>query len=70
MPRGPNGEERPADTARCAYTVFQVAVGELEEKPVSARRRSGVAGATARKEALSPAQRSAIAKKAAAARRG
>lgn len=70
MPRGPQGQKRPADAAQCAYTVFQIAIGEKEEEVPSGRRRSGVAGANARKESLSPMRRSEIAKKAAAARWG
>ena len=31
MPRGPNGERRPADVVRCAVTVAKIATGEIEE---------------------------------------
>ena len=29
MPRGPNGEKRPADVNICAVTVAKIATGEL-----------------------------------------
>ena len=31
MPRGPNGEKRPADVVGCAVTVAKIATGEIEE---------------------------------------
>jgi hypothetical protein len=68
MPKGPNGEQRPADVAQCAHKVFQIAIGEAEDKGPSRRRKSGLAGAAARAKTLSGERRSQIAKKAAAAR--
>ncbi len=70
MPRGPNGERRPADVVGCAVTIARIATGEIEEKlgKVSGRKKSGKAGAAARAKALTADQRSAIARKAAAAR--
>ena len=68
MPRGPNGERRPAETVQCAHRVFQIAIGEVEEELPSGRRRSGTAGAAGRSKALSADERRAIAKKAATAR--
>ena len=72
MPRGPNGEKRPADVVGCAVKVAKIATGELDEIPVkkSGRVRSGHAGAKARAEKLSREARHAIAVKAAAARWG
>ena len=72
MPRGPNGEKRPADVIGGAITVAKIATGEIEETPVkkSGRVRSGHAGAKARAEKLSAEKRQQIAKKAAAARWG
>lgn len=70
MPKGPRGERRPADVIGCAVIVAKTATGEIEEnleKP-SGKVRSGRAGAKARAEKLTPEERSAIAKKAAAAR--
>lgn len=70
MPVGPRGEKRPADTIGCAVLVAKIATREIEEaltKP-SGKVRSGKAGAKARAEKLSGNERSAIAKRAAAAR--
>ncbi len=33
MPRGPKGEERPADVIGAAVKVMQIATGEIEEVP-------------------------------------
>jgi acyl-CoA reductase-like NAD-dependent aldehyde dehydrogenase len=69
MPRGPKGEKRPADVIGNAVHVMRIATGEVEETaPKSGRTRSGRAGAKARASALSPKERSEIAKKAAEAR--
>lgn len=69
MPKGPNGEKRPADTNARAVHIAKIATGEIEdEKHVTKRARSGRAGAAARAKKLTAAQRSEIAKKAADAR--
>lgn len=68
MRRGPNGERRPGDMAQVAHRVFQIAIGEAKDEKPSGRRKSGLAGAKARKKSLTASERSAIAKKAAAAR--
>lgn len=70
MPRGPQGQKRPADTIGCAVTVAKIATGEIEEiiKEPSGKVRSGKAGARARAEKLTSRERSEIAKRAAAAR--
>jgi hypothetical protein len=72
MPKGPNGERRPADVIGCAVTVGRIATGETEDDGyvVPGRKRSGMNGAKKRSENLTPARRTAIAKKAAAARWG
>ena len=72
MPRGPRGENRPADMIGCAVTVARLSVGEMAEvaKAASGRVRSGQAGAKARAESMTADQRSAVAKKAAVARWG
>ena len=72
MPKGPQGQKRPADVVGCAVTVAKIATGEIEETLVekSGRVRSGRAGAKARAESLTQEERSAIAQKAAAARWG
>jgi hypothetical protein len=70
MPRGPKGENRPADVVGCAIAVARLSVGDTHEesREPSGRVRSGHAGAKARAEKLTPAERSEIAKKAAAGR--
>ena len=72
MPKGPQGQKRPADTVAAAIMVAKLATGELEEKfkAPSGKIRSGKAGGRARAAKLSQEERSAIAKKAAAGRWG
>jgi len=72
MPKGPQGQRRPADAIGCAIMVARIATGEITEvlKEPSGRARSGQAGSKARAEKLSQGERTAIAKKAAAARWG
>ena len=68
MPRGPNGENRPAGMAECAHKDFQVAIGaDVDEGPLG-RRASGLAGTKARTKSLTELERSAIAKNAAIVR--
>ena len=74
MPRGPKGEQRPADVIGAAVKVMRIATGEDEDAPppddgkdpaaVSMGRRGG----TARAAAMTPERRAEIAKKAAAKR--
>jgi hypothetical protein len=70
MPKGPQGQKRPADTIGCAIMVAKIATGELEEESEepSGRVRSGKAGGKARAAKLTVEKRSAIAKKAAEAK--
>ena len=70
MPRGPNGERRPADVVGCAVTVARIAIGEGEETGYKQpdKVKSGKAIGKARAEALTPAKRQAIAQRGAAAR--
>lgn len=70
MPKGPQGQKRPADAVGCAVAVAKIATGEIEDdvRERSGRSKSGQAGGEARKLALSGEERTAIAKKAAAAR--
>lgn len=70
MPRGPQGQKRPADVIGAAVLVGRIATGEVEEKlrAPSGKVRSGRAGAAARAEKLTGDERTAIAKKAAGAR--
>ena len=70
MPKGPNGERRPADGIGCAISVARIATGEeSDDEYVSAgRRRSGLAGAKARVENTTKEERTKIAKEAALVR--
>jgi hypothetical protein len=72
MPRGPQGQRRPADVIGAAVMVARLATGEISETPTpkSGRTRSGIAGARARARKLSPEERRRIAKKAAEKRWG
>ena len=70
MPKGPQGQRRPADSIGCAVHVARIAIGEIEDtgykQPNKAK--GGRAGAKARAAAMTAEERSGIAKKAAAAR--
>jgi hypothetical protein len=70
MPKGPQGQRRPADVIGAAILVAKIATGELTEtaKPKSGRTRSGIAGSRARNQNLTSEERRAIARKASAAR--
>lgn len=70
MPRGPNGEMRPADVIGAAIMVGKIATGEVMEQRTqkSGRMRSGKAGAEGRMRNTTATERKEIAKKAAAAR--
>ncbi len=69
MPRGPNGEKRPADTIGAAVMVAKIATGEIEEA-LPKNRQGKVNGGKARAESMTPEERKALAGKAAAARWG
>jgi hypothetical protein len=69
MPRGPNGEKRPADAVGCAVTVAKIATGEIEED-LPAHRDIKVKGGKARAESMTPEERSELAKTAARVRWG
>ena len=72
VPKGPQGQKRPADVVGCAVHVARIATGEIEIDETTLKKpnkvRAGQAGARARKASLTPDERSAIARKAAAAR--
>jgi hypothetical protein len=70
MPKGPQGQKRPADVIGAAVMVAKIATGEIKEplKEPSGKTRSGKAGGKARAEKMTPAERTAVAKKAAAKR--
>lgn len=72
MPKGPNGQKRPADVIGSAVMIARIATGEIKDKELKqpAKHKSGVAGAAARQANTTEAQRSEIARKAASARWG
>jgi hypothetical protein len=72
MPKGPQGQKRPADVIGCAVMVGKIATGEIQDTKSKApgRAKSGRAGAAARAKVLTAEERRKIAKKAAAARWG
>ena len=76
MPKGPQGQKRPADAVGCAVRVAKIATGEIEEtleepsKQKPNRAKGGRAGGKARAASLTPDQRSNIALAAANARWG
>ena len=73
MPKGPKGEKRPADVIGNAVKVMKIATGEepdeIEDDGKDPAAKSlGKRGGNARAKALTPEQRSEIARKAAKAR--
>ncbi len=70
MPKGPNGQKRPANTVGMSVMVARIATGEAKDTSYVSqnRRKSGVAGAKARMENTNASERSEIAKQAATAR--
>jgi len=71
MPKGPQGQKRPADTNALAVMIGKIATGEIEETPEpirSAAAELGSRGGKARAAALSKRKRKEIARKAAAKR--
>lgn len=72
MPQGPNGQKRPVEVIGNAVHIARIATGEAEDTTLKqpAERASGLAGAKARQENTTEAQRREIAERAAAARWG
>ncbi len=70
MPKGPQGQKRPADVIGNAVHIARIATGEEQETSLKqpAKRKSGLAGAKARQESTTPEQRKDIACRAANAR--
>lgn len=75
MPKGPKGEQRPADAIARAVKVAKIATGEIEDElePKEAGKDPNAAilgskGGKARARSISPERRSEIAQKAAASR--
>jgi hypothetical protein len=72
MPKGSQGQKRPADVIGPAAMVAKIATGEIKGKlkePLG-KVRSGKAGANARAEMMMAAEWAAVAKKPAAKRCG
>ena len=70
MPKGPQGQKRPADTVANAIRIAKILTGEVEEDmgdsgKDKAAQSLGRKGGAARREKLSPERRAAIARKAA-----
>jgi hypothetical protein len=59
MPKGPNGQTRPADVIGNAVHIARIATGEIEDTKLKqpAKRASGLAGAKARHAAVSEEKR-------------
>jgi hypothetical protein len=70
MPKGPKGEKRPADVVSAAVMVAKIATGEIKEYSDGKdyARKGGKKGGKDRAMALTPEQRSEIARAAAEAR--
>lgn len=71
MPKGPNGEKRPADAIGLAVMIGKIATGEIEDErdPISvAAAEMGRRGGKARAAKMAPERRSEIAKDAASQR--
>ncbi|MER9369042.1 MULTISPECIES: histone H1 [unclassified Mesorhizobium] len=61
--------KRPRDANQLAKSIVDLATGETEDKkPLASARKGGLIGSKARLKALTPEQRSEIARTAAAAR--
>lgn len=74
MPKGPQGQKRPADAIGLAVMVARIATGEVEDTAADPAKayhsEGGKKGGAARAAKLSPEERSEIARKAAAKRWG
>jgi len=73
MPKGPNGQKRPADAIGLAVMIGKIATGEVEDAcddVKSAAAQLGSLGGKKRAENMTPERRAEIAKTAAAKRWG
>ena len=74
MPKGPQGQKRPADVIGAAVKIMRIATGEeteeLDQTPASAAAQLGTLGGAARARNLTAEQKSEIARKGAATRWG
>lgn len=69
MPKGPQGQKRPADVIGAAVMVAKIATGEIEDTKrdpgTEANRKGGLKGGKARSASMTKERRAEIAKKAA-----
>jgi hypothetical protein len=73
VPKGPNGQKRPADAIGLAVMIGKIATGEIEDAQddvASAAAQMGKLGGKARAANMTPERRKEIAQKAAAKRWG
>ena len=71
MPKGPQGQKRPADVIGMSVKVMRIATGEEEEELDRARSAAaelGARGGKARAAKMTPERRAEVARKAARAR--
>jgi hypothetical protein len=74
MPKGPQGQKRPADTVAAAIRVAKILTGEIDEDTGAddgkdkAAQALGRKGGAARRDKLTPERRAEIARAAAAKR--
>ena len=68
MPKGPQGQKRPADVIGNAVHVARIATGEIEDSRERPRQPAKARSGRARAESLTPERRKEIARQAAAAR--
>jgi hypothetical protein len=74
MPKGPQGQKRPADTVAAAIKTARILTGEIEEDTEAdsgkdpAAQALGRKGGAARRDRLTPERRTEIARNAAAKR--
>lgn len=70
MPKGPQGQKRPADMNQLAKRIVDIATGQAEDTVEPRGRAGGLKGGEARGQRLTQERRVEIAQKAAAKRWG
>lgn len=68
MPKGPQGQKRPADPNQLAKLIVGIATGQAEDLKELRGRAGGLSGGRVRAEKLAPERRQEIAQSGAAAR--
>lgn len=68
VPKGPQGQKRPADMNQLAKAIVDIATGQAEDTIEPRGRAGGLKGGTARAKKLASDERREIARKAAAKR--